>query len=139
MKSKSSLVTLLAPYGVWSIVFLLIPLVIIFLYSLCQRGVHGELQWIWTLENFARVFDPIYLKIVRNSLILAVVNTCGCLLLGYPMAYSMAFSRRETKMVLLFLIMIPFWTSFMVRIYAWVVLLGESGIINQTLLRLGII
>jgi spermidine/putrescine transport system permease protein len=114
------------------------PMVIIFTYSLLTRGAYGGVTNQWTTENYIRLFDPLYGVILLRTLTLSVVATLLCLVLGFPLALFIARSEKR-KTLYLQLVMIPFWTSFLVRTYAWMFLLRDTGLINSTLLALGII
>lgn len=139
-RDRIQLATLVGPATLYLVIFFLAPLVIVFVYSFLKRGPYGQLVWEFNLQNYVRVIDPLYLKIFWNSLLLALASTIGCLLLAYPFAYYIA--RRpsaRTRNILLIFVMIPFWTNFLIRTYAWRVILGGDGPINSVLLRLGLI
>jgi spermidine/putrescine transport system permease protein len=139
-RDRIQLATLVGPAALYLAIFFLAPLVIVFVYSFLTRGPYGQLVWEFNLQNYVRVIDPLYLKIFWNSLLLALASTIGCLLLAYPFAYYIA--RRpsaRTRNILLLFVMIPFWTNFLIRTYAWRVILGGDGPINAVLLWLGII
>jgi len=139
-RDRIQLATLVGPATLYLVIFFLAPLVIVFVYSFLKRGPYGQLVWEFNLQNYVRVIDSLYLKIFWNSLILALASTIGCLLLAYPFAYYIA--RRpsaRTRNILLVFVMIPFWTNFLIRTYAWRVILGGDGPINSVLLRLGLI
>jgi putrescine transport system permease protein len=100
----------------------------------------GHLQLTATLDNYRYlVTDDVYLLSYLFSLRTAAVSTCVCLLIGYPMAYAIALARRGTQTVLLLLIILPFWTSFLLRVYALAGIISEHGLLNSLLLRLGLI
>lgn len=120
----------------WFAFFLLIPLGFVLLYSVLTKGVYGGIVYQFTLENYHRVADAIYLKIFLNSVWLAVITSVSCLILGYPMAYVMATSSKKWRPILLMLVIIPFWTNFVVRAYAVKVLLADQGPLNQLILFL---
>jgi spermidine/putrescine transport system permease protein len=128
----------LAPSVFFTVVLFLIPLTIIVTYSLRTRGVYGGVVDPWTLQNYARLFDPLYGLILWRSLVMAALATALCLAIGFPAALFIARARRH-KSLLLNLIMLPFWTSFLVRTYAWMFLLRESGLINTMLRGAGLI
>jgi len=130
---------LLFPAGFWLFFFFLLPLGIILVYSFAERGVYGGIEWVFTLENYSRAFDPLYIKILWRSLGIATLTTVLCLAGGYPLAYFIACASAKWKNLLLILLIIPFWTNFLIRTYAWIVLLQEQGLINSTLLQFGII
>jgi spermidine/putrescine transport system permease protein len=114
------------------------PMLIIFTYSLLMRGAYGGVTNRWTVENYIRLFDPLYGVILLRTLALSVAATLLCLALGFPLALFIARSAKR-KNLYLQLVMIPFWTSFLVRTYAWMFLLRDTGLINSSLLALGII
>jgi spermidine/putrescine transport system permease protein len=114
------------------------PLAIIAGYSLLTRGAYGGLGLPWTTDNWARLADPIYLGILVRTFMIAAVSTGICLLLAFPLALFIARSRRW-KTVYLNLVLLPFWTSFLVRTYAWMFLLRDTGLINTILLSLHVI
>jgi spermidine/putrescine transport system permease protein len=131
---------LIGPASIYLLFFFVIPLGIVLLYSFLKRGAYGQLIWEFTLSNYVRVFDPLYLSIFWRSVLLALAATVGSLLLAYPFAYYIA--RRpsaRTRNLLLVLVMIPFWTNFLIRTYAWRVILGGDGPINSFLLWTGLI
>jgi spermidine/putrescine transport system permease protein len=129
---------LLAPVTVWLGLFFLVPLLLILAYSFGTSGVYGGITLGFNPTNYLKVFDPLYLEIVVRTLIIALMNTLLCLALGYPLAYFIAFKGGRWKNVLVLLVMIPFWTSLLLRAYAWVVILGGNGIANRILQFLGI-
>lgn len=128
----------LAPSVFFTVVLFLIPLGIILSYSLRTRGVYGGVVDPWTLENFVRLFDPLYGMILWRSLVMAAIATFFCLLIGFPTALYIVRAEKH-KSLLLNLIMLPFWTSFLVRTYAWMFLLRDTGLVNSILLSLGLI
>lgn len=130
---------LVTPSMAWIAIFLVGPLVLVAGYSVSVKGTYGGLAEGWTLENLARVFDPLYLRIFARSLKLAALTTVACLLIGYPVAYVMATRRSDFgRKFLLLLIMIPFWTNFVVRAFAIRQLLGESGPLSHALQALSL-
>src|SRR5918911_4089523 len=124
---------LLTPVTLWLGLFFLVPLLFILAYSFGTSGVYGGITLGFNPGNYLKVFDPLYLKIVARTLIIALTNTLLCLLLGYPLAYFIAFKGGRRKNALILLVMIPFWTSLLLRAYAWVVILGGNGIANRIL------
>jgi len=124
---------LLTPVTIWLGLFFLVPLLFILAYSFGTSGIYGEMTLGFNPGNYLRVFDPLYLEIVGRTLVIALTNTLLCFLLGYPLAYFIAFKGGRWKNILILLVMIPFWTSLLLRAYAWVVILGENGIANRTL------
>ncbi len=131
---------LLMPATLWLLVFFIAPLFIVAAYSFLERGTYGGVIWSFTLENFRRVFDPLYLNSFLRSVYIAGLTTIFCLLLGYPLGYYIASRPLQRRNTLLLLLMIPFWTNFLIRTYAWLTILrNNTGLINVTLLSLGII
>jgi spermidine/putrescine transport system permease protein len=130
--------SLLGPGMLWLVLFFLVPLLIMAAYSLMPRGTYGGVQPGFTLEHYRRFFDPLYLAILQRTLVWSLVCTAVCLLLGYPVAYLVARAGRW-RAALLFLVVLPFWTSFLVRTFAMIFLLRDSGLVNNVLLRLGLI
>ncbi len=130
---------LILPSLAWFIVFLIIPIGIVLLYSIRHKGAYGQIDWHLSLDNYRRAFEPIYLLIVVRSLWLAAYTTAICLALSYPLAYFMARSSDSAKKILLALVIIPFWTNFVIRVYSLKLVLGENGTINTILMKLQLI
>jgi spermidine/putrescine transport system permease protein len=116
----------------------LAPLAIILAYSLMTRGTYGGMSPPWTTESYQRFADPIYLSILWRSFWIAAVSAALCLVLGFPLALFISRSGKR-KDLYLSLVILPFWTSFLVRTYAWMFLLRDTGLINTLLQKLGII
>jgi spermidine/putrescine transport system permease protein len=129
---------LLAPGGFWLLAFFLVPLVIMFVYSLMPRGIYGGVEPGFTLEHYTRFFDPLYLQVLQRTFAWSIGCTLICLFLGYPVAYVIVRSGRW-RTFLLFLVVLPFWTSFLVRTFAMIFLMRDTGLINSWLLKLGMI
>lgn len=121
---------LISPSLFWLMVFFFLPLIVVFAISFGQRGTYGGVRWNLTLENYARFFDPLYLRIFGRTLVIALTTTVICLLIGYPLAYFIAARPARWRNGLLLLLMIPFWTNFLIRTYAWLLLLRDQGFIN---------
>ena len=129
---------LLAPVTIWLGLFFLVPLLLILAYSFGTSGVYGGIKLGFNPGNYLKVFDPLYLEIVGRTFVIAALNTLLCLALGYPLAYFIVFKGRRWRNALILFVMVPFWTSLLIRAYAWVVILGGNGIANRTLQFLGI-
>jgi putrescine transport system permease protein len=143
---------LIAVPFLWLAIFFLLPLLIVVKISLAEsimgippytsivtHGVNG-LEFHTTLANFALLArDQLYLRAYFGSLANAAVATALCLLLGYPIAYAIVRARGRRRHVLLFLVMLPFWTSFLIRVYAWIAILAPNGLLNELLTALGLI
>jgi spermidine/putrescine transport system permease protein len=112
------------------VVFFFVPLILVFAMSFGQRGTYGGVRWVLNLENYRRFFDPLYLRIFGRTVLIAGTTTIICLLAGYPLAYFLATRPARWRNVLLLLLMIPFWTNFLVRTYAWLLILRDRGLIN---------
>jgi spermidine/putrescine transport system permease protein len=119
-------------------VLFLAPLGVVLLYSFLSRGVYGGVENPYTLGNYSRLIDPLYLKILARSFVMAGSATAACLLLGFPLALFISRAGKR-KSLYLGLVMLPFWTSFLVRTYAWMFLLRDTGLINTALLAAGFI
>jgi spermidine/putrescine transport system permease protein len=131
---------LLSPAATYLIIFFMAPLAIVFVYSFLERGVYGGVVWNFTLDNFQRVFDPLYFKTFMRSIYIALATTVTCLILGYPLAYFIATRERNKRNTLILLLMIPFWTNFLIRTYAWLTILRtHTGLVNVSLLSLGLL
>ena len=140
MKNKNIVqrLILLGPGLTWLAIFLLAPLAILFVYNFFQRGAFGGVVYEFTFKNYARAVDPLFLRIFLVSLKIAIVTTALALLLGYPVAYYIATGPARWRTVLLGLVVLPFWTSYLIRTYAWIVLLNSEGLINRMLIALGV-
>jgi len=128
----------LTPTAALVIATALAPLAIVCLYSLLTRGGYGGVEKPFTIENYARLWDPLYGLILWRSFWIAAISTALCLILGFPLAMFIAGSG-EKKNLYLSLVILPFWTSFLIRTYAWMFLLRDTGLINTTLQALGVI
>jgi spermidine/putrescine transport system permease protein len=129
---------LLAPGLAWLLLFFVVPLVLMFGYSFMPRDTYGGVEAGFTLEHYSRFFDPLYLAILGRTALYAVLCTALCLLSGYPVAYAIARGGRWRNF-LIFLVMLPFWTSFLVRMFSMIFLMRESGLINSLLIKIGLI
>jgi len=137
----------LAPYGAWAVLFIVVPLIFVAYYAFTDNSFH------FTTENIVRFFTATssvtddsgaarevrtYLLIFWRSLKLAIVSTVICLLLGYPFAYMISQASPRTQNILITLIMIPMWMNFLIRTYAWMTILQDTGILNNFLAMLGL-
>ena len=129
---------LLTPVTLWLGLFFLAPLLLVVVYSFGISGVYGGITIGFNPANYLKVLDPLYLEIIGRSFVIAALTTLLCLALGYPLAYFITFRGGRWKTTLILLVMIPFWTSLLVRAYSWVVILSGNGIANKTLQFLGI-
>ncbi len=129
---------LLGPGVLYLVVFFLVPIAIMLAYSVMQRGTYGGVEPGFTLLHYRRFFDPLYLAILGRTLVWSLGCTAICLVIGYPVAFVVARARRWRQW-LLFLVVLPFWTSFLVRMFTMIFLLRDTGFINTALLSLGVI
>jgi len=128
----------LLPARATQLLLFAIPLAIIVLLSLLTRGDYGGAEHPWTTESYGRLLDPLYLAILWRSVWIAAAATAICLMLGFPLALYISRAGKH-RSLLLQLVILPFWTSFLVRTYAWLFLLRDTGLINTVLQRLGIV
>ena len=137
MKKISSGTFYSLPLTLWMCIFFLIPMAIVLAYSFLTKGTYGGVQFIFTTKNFNVFFEPVFLKILFRTIYISIIVTIFTLILAVPTAYFMA--RSKYKQELLLLVIIPFWTNFLIRIYAWISILGTNGFLNTLLLKIGII
>lgn len=135
---KKSKLTIL-PLYLSTIVLVVIPLVYIIILSFLKKDAIWGVTNEFTLDNFIKIFDPIYLKTFVDSLILAFSTTIITLFLGYPFGYFMSKLGTKKRSIVMLLVVIPFWTNALVRIYGWIILLRTNGVLNSILLNLGLI
>ena len=146
-KARNPYNAALAPYSVWSVLFVVVPLAFIAYYAFTDNAFR------FTTEHIVRFFTAkstmaqadgttvevrTYVLIFLRSVRLAVISTALCLLLGYPMAYIMSRAREKTQKTMVTLIMIPMWMNFLIRTYAWMTILQDTGILNSLLGKLGL-
>jgi spermidine/putrescine transport system permease protein len=130
---------LISPLLGWILLFVIAPSLIMFVYSLGHRGTLGGVKLGFTLDNYAAVFDPTYLQILIRSVLYSGITTAICLIVGYPVAYFIGRADERWRNALLMLVMVPFWTSFLIRTYAWVTILKSEGLLNGAMLQLQLI
>ncbi len=128
----------LFPARVWMALFFAAPLAIVCGYSFLTRGEYGGVEQPWTFENFTRLADPLYLAILWRSVRIAALATGLCVALGFPLALFIARAGKRRNLYLQ-LVLLPFWTSFLVRTYAWLFILRDTGLVNTVLQSLHII
>jgi spermidine/putrescine transport system permease protein len=133
------LALLLGPAVGWLLLFFILPLLIVFVYSFFQRGTYGGIVMNFTLENYRNLLRQDYFVVFWRSIWLATTTTAICLLVGYPMAYWITRRPSTLRNFMIMLVIIPFWTNFLVRTYAWIVLLRTQGVVNTALLSLGVL
>jgi spermidine/putrescine transport system permease protein len=126
-----------APIGIWISVFFVVPIAIIFLYSFLKKGLYGGVVFELTLDAYRTLLNPAFLRVALTTVVLSVAATAATLLLALPTAYFIARSRYKTGLLLL--VIIPFWTNFLIRIYAWIAILGNNGFLNSALSFFGFV
>ncbi len=119
------------PMGIWLFIFFLVPLLIIILYSFMKKGLYGGVEWEFSLAAYRQMFNPNFMRVLVRTIVVSVAATFFTMLLALPCGYAMARSRNQT--LLLALIIIPFWTNSLIRIYAWIAILSSEGFLNETL------
>ena len=119
---------LISPADLYLFVFMILPLILVVILSFLSRGTYGEVEFRFNASNYARLFDPIYGKILVYSLGVGLGTTLITILIGYPLAYYIARSPARQRSLLLFLILVPFWTNFVIRTYAWIMILRGGGL-----------
>lgn len=130
---------MLAPGLLWTALFCLVPILVVLAVSFATRGTYGGVLWEFSLENYRDLLHPLYGRILGQSVLLAAMTTGLCLVLGFPLAYYIARLPPRRQALWLVLIMIPFWTNFLVRTYAWIFILRTEGLLNTFLLQLHLI
>ncbi|GLX92095.1 ABC transporter permease subunit [Herbidospora sp. NEAU-GS84] len=116
-----------------------VPMLLMLSTMFFQRGRFGGVVYEFTTANFSRLFQPLYLNVIQDSLVVAGLVTVLALLIGYPTAYAIAQLPPKWKTIALLAIMLPFWTNFLIRMYAWTILLSGPGLVNEALTGIGLI
>ncbi len=124
---------LFAPLAVWLLMFVVAPTALLVVISFCERDFIGRVVYHFTWANYLRAFDPVYGRILLRSVGYAALTTAVCVLTGYPLAYFISRATPRARQGLLVLVMIPFWTSFLIRTYAWITILAHDGLLNGLL------
>jgi spermidine/putrescine transport system permease protein len=130
---------LISPTLFYLAIFIIIPLGLVIVLSFLTRGPYGNVVYKFNIENYLRLVDPIYFRVLVDSLLIAAGTTVASILIGYPLAYFIARSPERQRSLLLFLILIPFWTNFIIRAYAWIMILRSEGLLNNLLIGLHLI
>jgi spermidine/putrescine transport system permease protein len=128
---------LAAPAIAWLVAFMVLPCVLTLIYAFFERGMFGGIEFNFTLDNFKRVADPLYAKILLNSARIALTATFFAIVIAYPAAYAIARAPQRWQPILLFFAVLPFWSNYLIRTYAWIVLLNREGLFNNLLRSLG--
>jgi len=125
------------PMAAWFTVFFLAPILIIVIYSFLKKGLYGGVEWEFSLEAYRSLTNPSFLVITGRTLVISVIATTITILFALPCGYCMAKSKHQT--LLLLLIIVPFWTNFLIRVFAWMNILGNNGFINEFLMRFNLV
>ena len=125
-------------YIVWAILFIVLPLVLVLFMSFNGVSTMSMGDYRFSTEQFARFFQPLYLRILWRSVALATLSTAACLLVGYPAAYAISKTKPKTSSMLILLFVIPMWMNFLLRTYAWITLLGRNGVLNKVFHLIGL-
>lgn len=119
------------PYALWSVIFIVVPLLLIVYYSFTRKTDDGGI--LFTLENYRQAFDPLFLKVFTRSFVLAGIATFLCVIIGYPVAYIISKAKISRRDSLILLFILPMWMNFLLRTYAWIAILGKNGLLNSLL------
>ena len=123
------------PYIIWSALFIVIPLILVVMFSFT---VNVDGKNVFSIANYKELMDPIYFKVFFRSIALAGLSTLICLLIGYPVAYIISKAPLSKRGTLILLFILPMWMNFLLRTYAWIAILGKNGILNSFLGLFGI-
>jgi len=126
-----------APMAAWFTLFFLAPIIIIIIYSFLKRDMLRGITWEFSLEAYRYLADPVFLRITLRTIVTAVIATIITIFIALPCGYYMARSKYQT--LLLLLIIIPFWTNFLIRVFAWMNILGNNGFLNDFMMKIGLI
>lgn len=139
MKKRRPAVLLSVPLSVWTFAFVGIVLLYIIALSF-MTAIPGEyrVEYTFTLDNYKKLFSGDYFRVLINSIVLAFQTTVLCLVIGYPFGYFMARAKRRWRGILMLLVIVPFWTNALVRIYGWKILMMGNGPINDVVMALGL-
>ena len=129
MSSDRRPLILMSPAILWLFALMVVPCALILVLAFFRRGIYGGIEYIWTLENLRLVFDPLYFNIFLKSASVAGLSAGIACVLGYAAAYAIATMPRRNQPLLLFFAVLPFWSNYLVRTYAWIVLLNREGLI----------
>jgi spermidine/putrescine transport system permease protein len=129
---------LISPANAYLFFFVVLPLIMVAVLSFLSRGAYGQVEFRFNPSNYTRLLDPVYARILFYSFSVGLGTTVITMLVGYPLAYYIARSPARQRSMLLFLILVPFWTNFVIRIYAWIMILRGGGLLDSFLQWTGI-
>jgi spermidine/putrescine transport system permease protein len=124
---------LISPTNIYLFILVVLPLILVTGLSFLSRGTYGGVEFKLNFTNYTRLFDALYGKVMIFSLGVGIGTTIICLLVGYPLAYFLAHAPTKQRSLMLFLILLPFWTNFIIRIFAWMIILRSGGILDTVL------
>jgi spermidine/putrescine transport system permease protein len=126
------------PYVIWMLIFIVVPLLLVLIYSFTEGDIHNLFSLEFSADGYLRVLEPMYLKVILNSFWLALISTFFCLILGYPVAMIIANTNPKYRSILLTFLLVPMWMNFLLRTYAWMSILSPNGILNRFLEWIGL-
>jgi spermidine/putrescine transport system permease protein len=138
MKRKSSHRILITPLYVFTLIFVAFPILYMFLLSFLTKAKIWGVDFTFTLDNYKRILEPLYMETFRESFLLAALTTVSCMLVGYPFGYFMARMKEDWKRRIMMLIMIPFWVSGLLRLYGWIIVFQSNGLLDKALMGIGL-
>jgi len=126
------------PYSVWMAIFIVVPLILVLLYSFTEGDIRNLAALRFSTRSYERVLEPIYLKVIINSFVLATISTLCCLVLGYPVAMIVSRANPKVRGMLIMFLVVPMWMNFLLRTYAWMSILSPNGFLNRLLEVVGL-
>ena len=139
MKNKTLRFIFITPVILYTLLLIVLPLLYILTISFFKSDFYGGMIYDFTLENYKELFNLVYLRIFINSIVIALVTTLICILISYPFVLAISHKNKKTQQIIMTLVMVPFLTNSLIRMYGWIVLLRKSGAINELLLNFNII
>ena len=139
MKNKTLRFIFLTPVIIYTFCLIVLPLLYILTISFFKSDFYGGMIYDFTLENYKELFNFVYLRIFINSILIALVTTLICILISYPFVLAISHKSKKIQQIIMTLVMVPFLTNSLIRMYGWIVLLRKSGAINELLLNFNII
>ena len=138
-KINLPLIVTVGPVSAWMVLLVAIPFIYVFAMSFMNKGAYGGVVIGFTLNNFKQVFDPLYLEVFGESLLISAFTTILCIVIAYPFTYFIAQKTTIKKTVFMAMVIVPFLVSSLIRLFGWINLLRKDGILNSMLLKLGLI
>ena len=138
-KINVPLIVTVGPVSAWMVLLVAIPFIYVFAMSFMNKGAYGGVVIGFTLNNFKQVFDPLYLKVFGESLLISALTTILCIIISYPFTYFIAQKTTIKKTVFMAMVIVPFLVSSLIRLFGWINLLRKDGIFNSFLLKIGLI